>query len=323
MTAHHLNDSIETFFINFLRGTGVNGLKGISSSKQRVIRPLLKISKAEIMKFMQRNKFSYRQDKSNESDTYFRNKIRHQLGPVLENLNPSYEKIVRKNLEKIDDFISLNQHWFENWKLKNVWVDNGIQFVEKTILQKFNSPPLLHLWLSPYAYNYEMCIEINSNLTIQSGKVFLSKTHELLVDRSTIQVRKQDLGRHVEVKLKISEKTIMTPYGELFIQDNPEYDSSKVLDSNKIIIDKTQIQGTLIVRNWQKGDRFQPSGMQGKHKKVSDLLTELKFSKFQKEHVLLLVNNDIIIWVIGIRKSVSVVSPNIKHGLKLNWLPKL
>ena len=101
-TAHHLNDSIETFFINLLRGTGIEGLKGIPIKNGRIIRPLLKFTKTEIETYAQKRKLKHREDSSNKEDLYLRNKIRHQLNPLLNNLNPRFETVMHQTMSNLE-----------------------------------------------------------------------------------------------------------------------------------------------------------------------------------------------------------------------------
>lgn len=114
LTAHHANDNLETFLINLIRGTGPEGLSGISEKNHKVIRPLLSFSRKEIEAYAAENKLEWREDSSNASDKYMRNKIRHQLVPVMMELNPqllqSFAKTqdhLRENMDLVEDYISL------------------------------------------------------------------------------------------------------------------------------------------------------------------------------------------------------------------------
>ena len=185
LTAHHADDNLETFLINLTRGTGLEGLTGIPEINGRIVRPLLKFSRKEILTFIKENKIEWREDKSNAQTKYIRNKIRHKVVPFLKEINPSLLNTFAKTAE----YLKESQHILED-RIKKVATE-VLTMNENTIainIQKVEklSNPKAYLYQLLKAYNFTEWNDVYNLLSAQSGKQVLSKTHTLLKDRGSL-----------------------------------------------------------------------------------------------------------------------------------------
>ena len=298
LTAHHLDDNLETFLINLSRGTGLEGLTGIPELNKNIARPLLIFSREEIETFATKNNIDWREDKSNASNKYIRNKIRNQIAPILKDINPTL----------LENFQKTTEHLQESQQI----IDDSILAFKKKVIEKTENGNLkidiakILKTNNPNAYVYQLLKEfgftawkdVANLLTAQSGKEVVSKTHRLLKDRDFLIVSKIKKENTKDIFL-IDEETeeIKNPI-HLKIST-----TSKIDDENKstIYIDKNSIYFPLTLRKWQHGDFFYPKGMQGK-KKVSKYFKDEKLSIIDKENTWLLCSENNIIWIVGKRQ---------------------
>jgi len=299
-TAHHQNDSIETFFINLLRGSGIKGLTGISNKNGKIIRPLLFAAKEEILNYAKKNKLKFREDSSNASDKYVRNKIRLKLIPLLKEINPQAEQTISNTIQHLNEVEHIYNTTIETQRKKLVKEKANACYISIPALLKIN--PIncyLFEFLKPFDFNSAQTAEIIEQLKAESGKQFYSSTHRLIKDRTQLIIEpihkeetkkefivtkksKQIITDDIQLRFSIKEKMSISP-------------SSKIgcIDFNKLLF-------PLTVRKWEKGDAFYPLGMKGK-KKLSDFFTDKKLSISDKENVWLLTSNNEIVWIIGHR----------------------
>jgi tRNA(Ile)-lysidine synthase len=315
-TAHHMDDQIETFFINLLRGTGISGLKGIPARGGRIIRPLLTFYRSDIEAWVKTHRLDYREDSSNFKTDYLRNRIRHHLIPALDDLQPSFRKIMAGNI----DHLTAAEAFFRD----------GINEMAKTILEKTESetkisvpglrqsghgPLLLHEILQPLAFSTTQTQQIWQALDGQAGKTFYSHTHRLVKDRNQLIVQALTGAGNDEGEFVIEKDTseILTPLHLQFQVRTRDIDFQPVADPNQAFLDHDTIQFPLKLRKWRQGDRFKPLGMKGRMK-LSDFFTSNKFSLADKEKAWLLTDaDDEIMWIIGHR----IAQPyRIKAGTK-------
>lgn len=306
-TAHHQDDSIETFFINLIRGTGISGLHGILPKQNNLIRPLLFTGKDQIEVFAKKNKLEHREDSSNASDKYLRNKIRHQLIPLLKELNPNISQTIAEDIQRLSDTEKVYKKEITNVNSKIIKEDkNGIRISIKELKKLNPIEPYLFEFLYPLGFNSATVDEIIESLTGQSGKQFYSATHRLIKDRDFLilessskhQVSGQKKSNH---KIKKSQKSLVIDEIKLnfkSISKTAHYNLQTTNESVNIDLDK--IKFPLEIRKWEKGDTFYPLGMKGK-KKLSDFFIDKKLSIFEKENTWLLTSNNKVVWVIGLR----------------------
>jgi len=298
LTAHNANDVIETFFINLLRGTGINGLKGIPRVKDKTVRPLLDFKKEEIIGFAKRNKIKYRLDKSNLEDKYERNFLRLNVIPLLKQLNPKLEETFLNNIARFKEENSVIEEYYELKKAKIVSEKKAVIFLDKDLLKKEkNILSFLNYLLSPYGFNASQAGDIKNNILKNGlpGKKFYSPEYILAINRTNISIKKNgaDFERininSIEELKKLKFLKVETVY--TFILPK----------KNELVVDPSTFVFPLTIRKKITGDKLKPFGMKG-FKLVSDLLKDEKLDSFEKENIKSLVNgNKDIIWVMGLR----------------------
>lgn len=301
-TAHHKDDSIETFFINLIRGAGISGLHGILPKQGNIIRPLLFTTKEEIISFAKKNKLKFREDSSNISDKYLRNKIRQSIVPVLKELNPKFDSVLTQNIQHLREVEQIFRKEIQNKQKELIIAKNKeIHLSVKALLQLDPIETYLFELLRPYNFNTAIVREITGSLSKGSGKQFHSSTHRLIKDRDKLII--QEIVNVIQytkpATIKKDQKQI--EFGELRL-------SLKKLRAGTIFshsslqaaLDLDKLSFPLSVRKWKQGDSFQPFGMKGK-KKLSDFFIDKKLSLTEKENVWLLLSGDDIVWVIGYR----------------------
>ncbi len=331
LTAHHADDSLETFLINFSRGTGLDGLIGIPAVNNKTIRTLLPFTRKEIEHYAKENNITWREDQSNLETKYLRNKIRHDLVPVFKELNPNFMDSFSKTLEHLQGSQQIINDIINKIKSEVITKgDNSLNFDIKKL------KPLNH----PKAYLFELFNEygftewddVASLIHTQSGKQVFSKTHRLLKDRDYLVLSKIYTKKYKDFKYEItlnnSELKINDlPNGQRDLKlkidslNNNELKISKLKNvaKNIIHIDKALLSFPLHVRKWKNGDYFYPIGMQGK-KKLSKYFKDEKLSLLEKENIWLLCSENKIVWVINNRLDDRFkITNNTKNILKIEF----
>jgi len=295
--AHHRDDSVETILLNLTRGTGIRGLTGIAPMNGYIIRPLLCVSRNEILEYLKERRLSYVDDSTNNEDLYTRNKIRLNIIPLLESINPSAKDAIIRTSENLTQVANIYKMYISQVK-ENIFKDGKISI--GLLVQYLEPEAILFELLSPYGFNTATVHQVFESLISQSGKMFYSETHELLKDRGflilkkkeplmldSFRIREEDEAISHPVQLRI-ERTLIN--GDFTIEGNP----------NILYIDANKISYPLTLRRWRQGDWFVPFGMKGK-KKVSDYFSDNKFSRFDKEAAWLLCSDKDIVWFVGKR----------------------
>ena len=304
--AHHADDSIETVLLNLVRGTGLPGLLGIAPVRASTIRPLLYTSKKEILDFARTQNITWREDSSNATDHYRRNVLRHQVLPVLQELNPSLEGTFRHTTERLRAASSLLDSLLSDWKTKAVREIGETLYVSLDLLRQAREPAYqLHTVLEPLGYKYPQTKDIVAALDALSGKQFHSLTHTVIKDRleliispinHSLAIDPIQIHEH-DTHISLAERGTLTLTRHTYAPD-----FKPASDTRRAYFDAALLRFPLTVRPWQHGDWFCPFGMKGKRKKVSDLLVENKVPVSQKSRCLVLINGDAtILWVIGMR----------------------
>ena len=296
LTAHHLDDNVETFLINFTRGTGLEGLTGIPAQNGNIIRPLLPFSREEIENYAQANQIQWREDSSNASDKYFRNKLRHNIVPTLKELNTGFLDSFQNTLHHLQQSESLvndaSKLVFEKVVEEK---ENQLEIHLKPLLEFQNYKAYLYQWLKNYGFS--AWNDIYDLVEAQSGKQVFSETHVLLKDREKLILSERKSSNNSEVLIIESiESKVNIPLKLRFCKAVNIFETV----SNCIFVDESKIKFPLTIRKWQEGDYFYPSGMNGK-KKLSKYFKDEKYSLLDKENQWLLCSEDQIIWVIGKR----------------------
>ena len=297
LTAHHLDDSLETFLINFTRGSGLNGLTGIPQQNVSIVRPLLPFSRTEIEIFANENKVEWREDSSNASDKYLRNKLRHDVIPMLKELNPSllhsFENTI-SNLQQAQSLVDDASRIVYRKVVTDTNFQKRINLTELIQLPNYNA--YLYQWLEPLGFSdWE---SINDLATAQSGKQIHSQNHTLLKDRNFLIVfPKQESEKTTLFLIEKEQNEIKFPLKITFCN----VDDISNQATNTIFVDEDKLQFPLVIRKWQEGDWFYPHGLNGK-KKLSKFFKDEKYSLLDKSEAWLLCSNNQIVWIIGDRQ---------------------
>ena len=293
--AHHANDDVETFFINLVRGSGLKGFLGIKEKNNAIVRPLLEVSRLEIKHFLQVRGLFFRDDSSNISVKYLRNKIRHELMPLLSEMNPSIQQTVKDEMRILEGVAQIYVSKVEEVRKDLIQEKNGIVQFEISALLELN--PLhnyLYELLAPYGF-YTVKV-ISKALQGQSGKQFFSATHQLVVDRENILISL--LNKENEV-FEIPEKTTSLIH-PLELKFKVTANKTIIYDNDIAQLDAEKLKFPLTLRKWKEGDKFKPLGMK-KFKKLSDFFIDNKFSIIDKQEQWLLCSGVDIVWVLGCR----------------------
>ena len=297
LTAHHLDDSLETFLINLSRGSGIDGLLGIPEVNDTVYRPLLIFKKDEILSYAKENKISWREDSSNRKREYLRNQIRLEVIPKLKEINPNLLDNFSKSIDRLQQSKSIIKDKMDDF-IKNVSFtrDEKIYFEINKIKKVSNIDAYLYELLKKY--NFTQWDDIRDLLDSQSGKQIISKTHKLLKDREYLILVKNSEVENKSLLINKSSKEVAVSVGKIKVSIAKKISKE---DSDVIYLDSAKLDFPLRVRNVLSGDYFYPFGMNGK-KKVSKYLKDKKISVFDKDKVLILeTSKNKIIWVVGMR----------------------
>ncbi|MGE0568988.1 MAG: tRNA lysidine(34) synthetase TilS [Bacteroidia bacterium] len=300
LTAHHLNDQIETYFINLTRGSGLNGLKGIPRLSRKIYRPLLPFKKSEILYYASMNSISFREDSSNREDKYLRNYIRHNIIPKFIELNPSFEDTMKHEMALLNSYFRFMKSYLKKEIDAILVQENSTYLVSINKLTKSIEPGIiLFEILKDFNFNSSQINDIVNSLHSISGKQFLSSSHLLVKDRDYLIIRSKDSIPLVNEIIEISCPGEIDSPVKLSINEVNNLDLPQ--EGNKILIDYEKINFPLKLKRWELGDSFQPLGMQGT-KKLSDFFINLKLNSFEKHNTWILTDsNESIIWVMPYR----------------------
>ncbi len=296
-TAHHKGDVAETVLYNLSKGTGLDGLHGIKVKSNKLIRPFLFASRAEVELYAKKNAINWREDSSNAIIKYSRNKIRHQVIPLLEELNPKAQNSINttsNRIKEIETFLHYNVALF---KKKIVEKRGNSSFISINQLNKIlGFRFLLFELLKPFGFTYEQSGKIAHALKGVSGKLFYSKSHVANIDRdylvvSTIPQNNNTVFiKDANVAFSFNNKHIATK--------SIKYHDYTIVASNKILaLDKDKLKFPLKIRKWEIGDVFYPLGMKGK-KKISDFMIDAKIPVNLKNEVYIIVTEDKIVGIL-------------------------
>lgn len=304
ITAHHADDVAETFMINLSRGTGLDGLTGIPSQNGNIIRPMLPFSRKEIENYVFQNNLLWREDSSNASDKYLRNKIRHHVIPVFKDINESFLQSFQNTLEYLNQEQSLVNDAVQMVYEKVVSEENNQLKINISILiQNKNYKAYLYQWL--HKYGFSAWNDVYNLVESQSGKQIFSPNYVLLKDRGFLILSKTQ-NTDIE-EFKIDSVAELSKFPLKLTLCNLSNISNQ--NKNIIFVDENKIQFPLTIRKWKEGDCFYPAGMQGK-KKVSKYFKDEKFTLFQKQETWILESNNQIVWIIGHRADERFKSEN-------------
>lgn len=317
-TAHHLNDSIETALLNFVRGSGLEGWDGISIKNGKIIRPLLFVKRDEIETFANENKMVWREDRSNSSDDYQRNFIRHHVIPQLKEMNPSLENSFADAIEKISSSNELSHSAIRSFRKEfESKKDDQVLLSKKGIHTVLHREGLLWNLIKGYGFNFDQCKQIINAFTGQSGKQFHSKKFQLIVDRKQLIISK--IKTEIE-QVRIEKDQKLVQFGENILEISVVDSFELIKNQSVAFVDGGILEFPLVWRDWKAGDAFHPLGM-NHSKKISDFLIDNKISLADKSLVTVVESAGEIVWVVGLRISERFkVTDQTKMILKIQLL---
>lgn len=299
----HLTDNMETFVFNAAKGTGLSGLRGIKPQNGRVVRPLLQVGKEEIYAYAKSKGLTWREDLSNQSIKYARNKIRHQVLPVLSEINPNLEATFQRNFQtlgRVDAFMvfQMKAIW-EKWVIRE---DKGIKIAIEDLKKYEFADVVLSYQLKPYGFNSAHVKNLLKAIYGQSGAMVSSVDYHIYIDRDFVFIQQKrffSVGADFKVTEFLGEISDPIP---LKFEDHHAQNFEIIPNKKTACLDFDKLIFPLNLRQWREGDTFYPFGMKGK-KKISNLLIDCKIPKHEKQNIWVLESDGEICWVVGVRPS--------------------
>jgi tRNA(Ile)-lysidine synthase len=324
-TAHNADDNVETVLINLIKGTGIKGIAGIPVKRKNIIRPILSLTKKEILDYLEENRFEYRIDESNLSNEFERNFLRNEVIPLIhKNINPALSQTVLNtslNLQKLNYGL---ERLVDKLKSDIKVIKNKSISIPLDLINREDEFIISYLLKEIIDDNFSVKSELNDLKKIFSlNKKLSGKSEELtgnvaaFKERNEIVIRKISTSNETRnLKIKIGEKVkIDDKFLSIIKVDPGDVQISK--SRNEEFISAENINDSFTLRVWNDGDKFYPLGMQGT-KKISDYLNDIKINTFEKKAQLVLINNNKIVWVIGKRLDDRFkLTSNTKKVLKL------
>ena len=292
--AHHRDDNIESMLLNLVRGTGIKGLRGMQPRNGHIVRPLLCISRSEIITGLNEMQQPYVDDSTNFENLFSRNKIRLDVMPLLRSINAGADHNIATAIENINETFKVYDESIRHSIHQCTEQHDNTLYINKECLQSCASPlSILHEILAPCSFNRSQILGITQ--CESSGKQFCSPTHKLVIDRQQLIVSPiTEEADIVDIPLEaypgINVSTVEANCCTILPQNNYAY------------FDAEKVKGQLVVRLTKTGDKLRPFGMKGS-KLVSDLLTDLKINILEKKRQLVVCDDERILWVVGRRAS--------------------
>jgi len=332
-TGHHADDLAETVLLHLIRGTGLAGLHGILPKSGKIIRPLLFATRSQIESYAEQYKLKWRDDSSNDSDYYTRNKLRKKVMPVLQSINPAVAGAFLKNAGIIHDYEELIAEYVS--KIRDNYMTHDPKSKQTLLATSKLSRgsvlrALLFELLKDYGFNGEVCRQLADGIESKGvGSRFRSEAFEAVIERGRIVIGKRgDAGGLPELVVTARQRSLKTAVGTFFFEliAIPEGTNVSKLpdfsDMNTAYLDAKLVKWPLELRHWHAGDRFRPLGMSGS-RLVSDFITDAKLNNLQKDELYLLLSGGRIIWLAGYRidnrfKLTASTRKALKIKLKMN-----
>lgn len=319
--AHHLDDQIETFFINLFRGSGIRGLSGMPAKNGKIIRPLLATQRVEIEQYAVENHLKYRTDSSNAKSDYLRNNIRNKLLPEMYNMISGSKSGILHSLKYLSGNEILYNELVSNITKDLVHANDGLITISKEkILAIHSLETFLFECISPYGFKRQQIDSIANAMSDEAGKTFFSESHRLIINREVIEISPIKTNDYESQYLVNENDTeVLFPISLQFSIINAPNDFVIMKHSKIALLDYNLLHFPMHIRKWKAADRFVPFGMHGS-KLVSDFFTDLHLTKHEKESSWLLCNNDdTIVWIIGYRISDNFkITGQTKQVLKIH-----
>ena len=298
--AHHLDDNLETVLFNLSKGSGLAGIRGMPVKNNQILRPMINVSRQDILEYAREKEIRWREDVSNERDDYHRNFIRHQVVPLLATINPGWRDTLPHTLARLRGAEGLAHRQIQQVAEQFTPVKDGF-IINKSIFQAYNEEEtalMLSVFLEEYGFNYFQARDIVTRMPGQPGKSFFSSTHEVLIDRDTLILGPVTESHEGEVSLSSDTKEFLLAGVKYRITTLPGDHWQLEMNDEVAQLDFNKLSFPLLLRPWKKGDVFTPLGMKGK-KKLSDFMIDRKIPVKFKRQVYVALSNEDIVWVVG------------------------
>ena len=301
LTAHHLDDNIETMLMHFFRGTGISGMRGMLPRQGSILRPLLFASKAELAEFAAAAGLSWVEDESNSTDKYTRNYWRHHLVPQVRKLYPAAEQNLAANLRRFRDTEVLYRQAVDQ-QLKKLLYASGdeMQVPVARLMQAEPLHTICYELISGYGFTADQVPELIRLAGSETGKFIRSASHRIIKNRRWFIIaplHEESVGHYAVEK---EEKQLRFDRGMLVLKLMPHNGDTVNAERDTGLLDADLLSFPLLWRRWKQGDYFYPLGMK-KKKKLARFLIDAKLSATEKENTWVLVSGAHIVWVGGRR----------------------
>lgn len=319
LTAHHMSDNTETMLINLMRSTGISGLHGISALNADIARPLLFTDRREIESYLKKNKLKFRIDKSNDSDDYLRNRIRHHLIPEFKKIDPAFDRIFYKVAGNIREFEQMSADMLSAMRQQSL-KQNGERFsIQDKSLQNFTEPAVfLYYLLREYSFSREACQSFSDYQNCRTGTFIESELWRLIRERGGFTLEKKQTFSPLNAILIKPGFTSLGNGIELSIEKIKPIEVN-YKKKNTLFFDAAKCSFPLEIRTWKIADKMQPLGMKGR-KKLSDMFTDKKISNALRTSQLVLCNSDgnIMAWLPQVCSELYRVDTNSRSVLAVS-----
>ncbi len=299
LTGHHADDNIETVVMNFFRGTGIKGLRGILPKKNKIIRPLLFVRRKEIEDFAFLHHLKYVTDQTNLENAFTRNFFRNKVLPDVMQFYPGADKIILNNIERFGEIEELYKQAIDLHKSKLLEA-KGNEFHIPVLKLKKSAPlkSIVFEIIKDFGFTAHQTDEVIALLDSETGKYISSETHCIIKNRNWIIISSAKTEEATNILIEDKEKAVQFSLGTLKLETTTNY---KLQTTNfSVSLDTKEIKFPLLLRKAKSSDYFYPLGMK-KKKKLNRFFIDQKLSKTEKENVWVLESNQRIIWVVGHR----------------------
>lgn len=310
LVAHHKDDNVETVIMNLTRGTGLNGLLGIKPRNGNIIRPMLQVTREDIINYLEILKQDYVTDSSNLVDDVMRNKIRLNVIPLLKEINPAAIENISNTIENISEISKIVECAIDKSVKECTQKENGVVTISRHAIMSQASPEqTLFAILTEYGFSPQQIKQIHNNINVPSGRVWNSSTHTIASDRDNFIIFKTPDNDYGKTFTLPEEGTYNIYKEQVHILINKEQRPEDFVPSrekNYITLDADKVHFPLKIRKIIAGDRFRPYGMKGT-KLVSDYLTDRKTNYIKRQQQLVVEDAEgDIIWLVGERTAQKV-----------------
>jgi tRNA(Ile)-lysidine synthase len=298
--AHNLNDNMETILFNLARGTGINGLSGIMIKNGKIVRPLLFATREMINEYAGQENILFREDHTNSETKYSRNKIRHLVVPVLKEINPSLEATISETGNRLQEIQKYFEEKIEEEKKRFLSCEGeNIKLKIGDTVNILSNLSVAYEFFKEFGITPHLLNDLLEITSSSSGKQLYTSSHRFVKDRDSIII------------IPCNNE----PPKPITIKEANDFNKLKFIEAKTFLVDKTFrinrdkdfatldlsiLKFPLTLRVWRSGDFFYPFGMKGS-KKVSDYLTDRKYSLIDKEKALVLESDNKIVWLVGER----------------------